>query len=112
MPIVSDNKGGGDRSQLIAKRADGSIRQVKVISSDGSVLSEAFFPVGTRMDDPSWKSKMRFHWIDAFSDEELLDPANNLIFDKELIAKKREEALEVNKTKTLFIENIENYKRR
>lgn len=110
--IQTHLKDGGDSCQLIAKRQDGTIRQVLVQKTDGTVIARGFFPPGTRMEEDGWVSKRCFHWIDAWSDEELLDPHNELSFTKELIDNLREESIIANLNKQFVIENIEKYKRK
>jgi hypothetical protein len=111
MPTSKTGKSGGDSIQLIAKRNDGSIRQVLVQNTNGDVIAKGYFPPGTFMKDADWLKKRCFHWIDSFSDEELLDPANELIFDQEMINKLREESILANINKTFVDESIEKYKK-
>ena len=111
MPVTTDYKKGQELIQGLAFRKDGSIRQLVLQDQNGAVVSSAFFPPGTFKTDPNWKDKKKYHWIDAFTDEELLDPAQGLIFTKEMLIKLRAEAETANATKTFTVEDINKYKR-
>lgn len=110
--INSDTKLGGDSVQSIAKRRDGSIRQIVVQNTKGEVIGMGYFPPGTFMEDSGWKSKLRYHWIDAWEDSELLDKRNELIFDQEMINKLRDDAKVANEKKEYVVESLEKYKRK
>ena len=111
MPSTKDIANNNDSFMSIAKRNDGSVRQI-LVEKHGEVVGRGFFPPGTFMTDEGWLNKRKFHWIDAWTDEELLDQNNELIFDEKLIAEKREESILANETKTFVIEDINTYKRK
>lgn len=110
MPVVTNNNASNETMQMIGKRADGSIRQLLLQDMNGNVLSRSFFPAGTFVGEEGWESKRKYHWIDAFTDDELLDPVNELSFTPDLIKTLREEALQANTNKEMVIVNIEDYK--
>lgn len=113
MPVTVDEKKSGEYIQSVTYRStDRSVREVRVIAPDRTVVSRGYFEAGVMLDDPDLASKRKFHWIDAYSDEELLDPANNLIFTKEMIDAFRVEAVKANEEKRIVLWNVEDYKKR
>lgn len=112
MTLSVDEKKTGDLVQSIALRKDKSVRQVLVQDSQGNIMAKGYFPEGTFMDQPGWIQKRMFHWIDAFSDEELLNPENGLVFDQNLINTLREESIIANMNKTFVDESLDKYKRK
>lgn len=100
----------GDAIQLVTQRNDGSIRQVLVQDKDGNILAMGFYGPGTTMEDNLAQCR-KYHWIDAWSDDELLDPKNDLTFTKEVINRLREESYIANINKQFVIDSLENYKK-
>lgn len=111
MPITTDFKNANELIQCVATRADGSVRQLLLQDQQGNVISRAFFPPKTFRTDPDWKSKKMYHWIDAFSDEELLDPNNELIFTPEMLTQLRIESKIANGSKTIVVDDLNKYKK-
>lgn len=111
MPSITDKRGSGEHIQAITSRADGTIRQILVQDDKKNIIARGFFPEGTTMSD-DLKSLRMYSWVDSFSDKELTDPANGLIFsvDAGVLAYKRHEAIQANKDKRFVVEDIESYK--
>lgn len=111
MPTMIDDKVTGEVFQSIGRRTDGSIRQILVQDENKNVLARGYFPHGTQITD-DLKAKRMYSWVDAFTDEELTNPINELIFsiDADVLKQKREEAVVANKEKIFVIEDIEDYK--
>lgn len=99
-----------DAIQLISQRSDGTIRQVLVQNSKGEILALGYYPPGTTKEDNLAQCRM-YHWIDAWTDEELLNPENDLTFTPDVINNLRQEAIIANVNKQFVIESIEKYKK-
>ena len=111
MAINIDKKDASETFQLIAKRSDGSIRQVLVQDAAGNIYANGFFPPGTMSDDPDWTEKRMYHWADAFSDEELLDPNNEFTITPEQLNTIRQEAIIANEKKEFNADGFVQYVR-
>lgn len=108
---VVDAKGAKELMMCISERSDGTIRQVLVQDSNQNVYGRGFFRPGTVRDENNeWLKTVCFHWVDAFSDEELLDPKQNLSLTQEDLNRLREESVIANKEKKFVIQSIEQFK--
>lgn len=109
--ILVDEKGSKELMMAISERADGTVRQVLVQDSNRTVYGRGFFRPGTVRDpENNWLKSVCFHWIDAFTDEELLDPKNQLTLTQDDINRFREESVIANQEKRFVIQNIEEFK--
>lgn len=112
MAVMQDQKQSGDFVQAVTKRSsDGSVREVRVIAPDRTVISHAYFEKGVMLDDPDLASKRKYHWVDAYTDDELLDPSNNLIFTKEMLTEIRKESSKANTEKRIVLWDVNQYKK-
>lgn len=70
--INTDVNERGEIYQAFVNRQDGTIRQLIVQTASGKVLGRGYFAPGTIRDEAGqWKSKVKYHWTDAFTNEEL-----------------------------------------
>lgn len=85
-------------------RADGSVRRVVIVNERSEVLSQGYFKPGTFVDlheQKILKGEHSFHWVDQFTDKELLDNPNMFgPLTAEEIGKLREDAAVANLRKT------------